>query len=89
MILNSHVELGISNYEKYWNHMVSKQIAVEHCLYIRQHNGHTQILLSWIDNLMLFGDNKKETNEIKEILKKEFEVHNLGEPSLLIGMEIH
>lgn len=38
---------------------------------------------------MLFRDNEKGTNEIKEILKKEFEVHDLGEPSLLIGMEIH
>lgn len=65
-----------------------KQVAIEHCLYIRERNGHTQILSSWIDDLMLFGDDSDDTNEIKELLKKEFEVHDLGEPRLLIGKEI-
>lgn len=38
---------------------------------------------------MLFGNDSDNTDEIKEILKKEFEAHDLGEPCLSIGMEIH
>lgn len=57
-----------------------QQVLVKHCLYIRRHNGHTNMISAWIDNLLLFGDDKDETDQIKKLLEKEFEIHNLGEP---------
>lgn len=47
-----------------------------------------QTISAWINDLLLFGDDEKETNKIKRVLEREFEVQDLGEPRLLIGMEI-
>ena len=66
-----------------------EQLSVEHCLYIRVRNGKPQIISSWIDDLLLFGDDPEATAELVAILGKEFEIHDLGEPRYLIGMEIH
>lgn len=65
-----------------------QQVPVKHCLYIQRHNRHTNTISAWINDLLLFGDDKDETDKIKKLLEKEFEVHNLGEPQFLIGMEI-
>ena len=64
------------------------QLEVEHCLYKQDHNGKTQIILAWIDNVILIGDNPEETADMKKIFSQEFEIHNLGELQFLIGMEI-
>ena len=64
------------------------QLEVEHCLYKQDHNSKTQIILAWIDNLILIGDDPEETADMKQILSQEFEIHDLGEPRFLIGMEI-
>ena len=65
-----------------------EQVAVEHCLYVQCQNGKLQIISAWVDDLLLIGPNPDSTNEIKGILGREFEVHDMGEPRFLIGMEI-
>ena len=46
------------------------QLEVKHCLYKRDHNGKTQIISAWIDNLILIGDDPEETADMKRILPR-------------------
>ena len=41
-----------------------------------------------MDDLLLLGPDPDSTAEMKNMLGAEFEVHDLGEPRYLIGMEI-
>ena len=41
-----------------------------------------------MDKLLLLGPDPDSTAEMKKMLSAEFEVHDLGEPCYLIGMEI-
>lgn len=87
---------GLKQSGREWNRKLDKVLIelgftksiVDHCVYIRTKNGHTSYITVWVDDLMLFTDNPLEMDEIKAHLKKEFEINDLGEPKLIIGLEV-
>ena len=96
VLLLIHSLYGLKQSGRPWYHKLKEillkhnfeQVAVEHCFYIRRQNGKLQIISAWVDDLLLIGPDPDSTNEIKGILGREFEVHDMGEPRFLIGMEI-
>ena len=97
VLLLIHSLYGLKQSGRAWYHKLKQvllkhgfeQVTVEHCLYIRNRNGMLEVISAWVDDLLLFGPDPGSTLEIKTILGREFEVHNLGEPHYLIGMEIN
>ncbi|KDR75264.1 hypothetical protein GALMADRAFT_24757, partial [Galerina marginata CBS 339.88] len=87
---------GLKQSGREWNRKLDKVLTelrfsksnVDHCVYIRTENGHTSYITVWVDDLMIFTDKSDEMNEIKAYLKKEFEISDLGEPKLIIGLEV-
>jgi hypothetical protein len=57
-------------------------------LYFSVHNGKRTILLLYVDDLLLTGDDSIEIDRIKMELSKEFEMTNLGLAHNYLGVEI-
>ena len=68
--------------------------SLEPCLFIwfgdKDDEGKIPVvyLLLYVDDILLAGNNKAKMQEVKDILKKEFEMKDLGEPKQFLGMRI-
>ena len=64
-----------------------KRLVVEHSIYFKMKDG-PQMITAWVDDLLGIRTQRKDTLEIREILESKFQITDLGEPRLLVGMEI-
>ena len=46
------------------------------------------ILIVYVDDIVLIGDDDEEIDKLKNILEKEFEINDLGNLKYFLGMEI-
>ena len=61
---------------------------VDHCVYVHERDGETAVIAVWVDDLLVFTKTEEEGNELARDLKSEFEVNDMGEPKMIIGVEI-
>jgi len=62
---------------------------VDHCVYVWERNGETADITVWVDDLLVFTKTVEEGDELARNLKDEFEVNDIGEPKMIIGIEIN
>ncbi|RDX90047.1 hypothetical protein CR513_28132, partial [Mucuna pruriens] len=62
---------------------------VEHGIYVRFQHGRSKMLLIclYVDDLLVTSNNSKEIEELKRVMKGEFEIAYLGRMTYLFGME--
>jgi hypothetical protein len=80
-----------------WNRKLNKRLTelgfsrnkVDHCVYVRERNGETAGITVWVDDLLLFTKTVEEGDELARNLKDEFEVNDIGELKMIIGIEIN
>jgi hypothetical protein len=65
-----------------------KRLLLDPCTYIRWDRNDFAIITVWVDNLLLFALSDNMMDHIKDVLRSEWEVTDLGEPSKIIGIEI-
>ena len=58
------------------------------CLYIKRHGSSVMIIALYVDDLLLAGSDIKAIGWMKQELSKRFEMKDLGEAKLCIGLEI-
>lgn len=58
------------------------------CVYIRRKDGHILIIALYVDDLLIAGDNMASVTWIKTELGKRFEMKDLGEAKVCLGLEI-
>ena len=58
------------------------------CVYLYDHNGAKIYLTLYVDDLRLAGDDSNAISMVKEKLQKRFKMTDMGEASLVLGMEI-
>jgi len=58
------------------------------CLYLQMDDGEIIIFLVYVDDLLLVGSSMKAINKIKNALRKRFEMKDLGEAKVILGLEI-
>ena len=87
---------GLKQSGREWNRKLNKRLTelgfsrnkVDHCVYVRECDGETAGITVWVDDLLVFTKTEEEGNELARDLKSEFEVNDMGEPKMIIGVEI-
>ncbi|MCO5588946.1 hypothetical protein L7F22_042909 [Adiantum nelumboides] len=59
-----------------------------HSLYVRKNENDIVIICIYVDDLIIGGDNEGEIMHVKSLLKKEFDMKDLGELRYFLGIEI-
>jgi Reverse transcriptase (RNA-dependent DNA polymerase) len=63
------------------------RLKADPCAYTRQSGG-LEMITVWVDDLLLFAISEDQMAEMKENLRSEWEVTDLGEPAKIVGIEI-
>jgi hypothetical protein len=87
---------GLKQSGREWNRKLNtiltefgfERSRADYCVYTRHQNGGTAIITVWVDDLLVLMKDKREMDELKERLKSKLEINDLGEPKLIIGLEI-
>lgn len=64
-----------------------KQCQSDYSLFINRTNNNTTIVLAYIDDLLITGNDLSYIDDLKHKLGKEFKVNNLGIIKYFLGME--
>jgi hypothetical protein len=88
---------GLKQAPRAWNKRIDvflsqlqfHRCSVEYGVYVREGHEGTGLLLIclYVDDLLITGSDPKEIDELKKILKSEFEMSDLGELSYFLGMQ--
>ena len=58
------------------------------CVYYKVKGNETVILCLYVDEILLFGTNIEIINEIKRFLKRHFEMKDMGEANVILGLKL-
>ena len=58
------------------------------CAYVRKHRDNLEVITVWVDDLLLFATTDDLMKKMKEEIKSEWEVTDLGELAKIVGTEI-
>jgi Reverse transcriptase (RNA-dependent DNA polymerase) len=87
---------GLKQAGRVWNKTINSHLSnmgytrtnADPCVYYKHSSGKIVILTLWVDDIIMVGDNKDGIEATVTELKKLFEVKDLGEPKLLLGIQI-
>src|SRR4051812_3388828 len=65
-----------------------KQSIGDHTMFYKHENGRITILMVYVDDIIITGDDKKKIRMLKYYLVEKFEVKDLGELKYFLGIEI-
>ena len=60
----------------------------DHCVYIKRSNNHFIILSSYVDDILIVGNDKKLIDVTKKWSSSHFEMKDMGEASYVLGVNI-
>ena len=86
---------GLKQAPRVWNQRLRRffesikfeQTYSDPCVYINREMG--VIIAIWVDDLIIFGRDMVDINNVKEALKKEYEMKDLGELKYFLGIQVH
>nr|XP_016490484.1 PREDICTED: uncharacterized protein LOC107810237 [Nicotiana tabacum] len=65
-----------------------QQSNVDHTLFIRHQSGKVTLLIVYVDDIVMAGDDKEEIVRLKKLLASEFEIKDLGKLQYFLGIEV-
>jgi hypothetical protein len=71
--------------------MTSNEFKVnesDKCIYYKYENGICTIVCLYVDDLLIFGSNISAINAVKSLLSNNFDMKDLGEASVILGIKI-
>jgi hypothetical protein len=85
---------GLKQAARVWNQRIRKflkdigftQTHADHCVYVNKDTG--IILAMWVDDLLIFGKNMDQINELKAQLQGQFEMKDLGDLKYFLGIHV-
>lgn len=63
------------------------QNSLDHSLFIRKEGSNVVVILVYVDDMLVTGNNLKMIQDTKELLHKAFKIKDLGELKFFLGME--
>ena len=87
---------GLKQAPRAWNHKLVEYLVKcdfivsnsDSSLYIKHNGKHIVLLCIYVDDLILIGSCGKDIQDIKEKLKQEFKISDLGELKYFLGIEV-
>jgi hypothetical protein len=61
---------------------------VDHSLYVHKSDEGIVVIIIYVDDLIVGGDNEKEIEHVKSLLKQKFDMKDLGELKFFLGIEV-
>jgi Reverse transcriptase (RNA-dependent DNA polymerase) len=65
-----------------------QRINADHTVFFRRYGGHITMLIVYVDDMIITGDDESEIAQLKAKLDKKFEVKDLGQFRYFIGIEV-
>jgi hypothetical protein len=90
---------GLKQSGRYWNQTITDTIfqklsklqfarsEFEHCMFISRAGGHIVIIVIYVDDLLLFSDDRASLDKAKELIK-EFNMKDLGMANRYLSINI-
>ena len=87
---------GLKQAPRYWNSVIDGWMVcygftiseADPCVYIHREGTTVLIVLLWVDDLIIAGNNLTEISKFKAAISKRFEMKDLGELTWILGMEV-
>ena len=87
---------GLKQAGREWNNELDVKLKVhdyeclfsDPCAYIRRDRGNFSIMTVWVDDSLLFASSDTTMDHMKDTLRSEWEVTDLGEPTKIVGIEV-
>lgn len=87
---------GLKQAGRCWNHTIDPALRAlgltpldkDNCVYLHRSNGEMIIICLYVDDLFLFTASTRLLKQFKQGLKDKFEMEDLGEAKLVLGMQI-
>ncbi len=87
---------GLKQAPRIWNKLLTKtlkrygfeQLHSDECVFIRQASNGLEIVTIYVDDLIILTPTDEQTTEIKELLRKSFEMKDLGPIHYILGWKI-
>jgi hypothetical protein len=88
---------GLKQAPKQWNEKFDKNFNIcclffvneaDKCVYYRYGGGEGVILCLYVDDMLIFGSNRKVIEEVKDFLSKNFEMKDLGEAEVILNIKL-
>jgi hypothetical protein len=86
---------GLKQAPRVWNRKIRRFLESigflptysDPCVYVNEETG--VIIAMWVDDLVIFGKNLKDVDDLKAKLKAEYEMKDLGELNYFLGVQVH
>ncbi|KAJ7954402.1 Retrovirus-related Pol polyprotein from transposon TNT 1-94 [Quillaja saponaria] len=78
-------------FDRFQKAMISfgyQQSNADHTMFVKHCHGRITILIVYVDDIVVTGDNPAEVSKLKSHLAKEFEIKDLGKLCYFLGIEV-
>jgi hypothetical protein len=87
---------GLKQAPRAWHDKIAEYLVtigfrmsdVDHSLYVRKSDEGIVVITIYVDDLIVGGDNEKEVEHVKSLLKQKFDMKDLGELKFFLGIEV-
>ncbi len=87
---------GLKHASRAWHDKIAKYFVTigfrmsnaDHSLYVRKSDEGIMVIIIYVDDLIVGGDNEKEVEHVKSLLKQKFDMKDLGELKFFLSIEV-
>ncbi|GAA5857408.1 hypothetical protein JCM9279_001791 [Rhodotorula babjevae] len=88
---------GLKQAGRVWNHRIHATLArlgyertrSDACVYVRRDDGQLHYIALYVDDLLFVSPSSAEITRVKDGLKDEYGIKDLGEAKFILGIQIH
>ena len=87
---------GLKQSPRNWNQVIDAWLtdygliasSADPCVYVKRKDGSLLIVMLWVDDLIICGNNAADIDHFKETISKRFDMKDLGDLSNILGLKV-